>query len=66
MKISEFCAREQKILYLNDWSKKIAPKTHIADFLFKNILKISNFEKSAKTLKNQKQQKKFCVGAFTL
>ena len=37
--------------------------------LFKNLLKISNFEKSAKTSKNLKKSAKktsnfFCVGAF--
>ena len=39
-KISTLC-----LWQLSDWSKKLVPKTQSVDLLFKNVLKISNFEK---------------------
>ena len=44
-KISQFFACEQEFFFLNDWSRKIASKAKIA---------VSNFENSAKMIKNIK------------
>ena len=46
---------EQKLLFLNNWSKKMRQRHKLLILLLKNVLKISNFEKSTKTSKNLKK-----------